>query len=154
MPGFDDMIGTPIRDEDELSHFGVPGMRWGRRRYQNPDGSLTPLGREHYGRAYKRKSDAGAKRVERYEQKAANAERFQLISDKYENGTLFRRKNEKKAAKFRTKYLKERWKASNKLARERRRSNALQKRLDKKFKPEDARYIRENWLGSNSLGWR
>ena len=67
MPGFDEMIGTPIRDEDELSHFGISGMRWGRRRYQNSDGSLTPLGREHYGKAFKRKSDAGAKRVARYE---------------------------------------------------------------------------------------
>lgn len=32
-----------------LVHYGTKGMRWGERRYQNPDGSLTPLGREHYG---------------------------------------------------------------------------------------------------------
>ena len=34
---------------DYLMHYGVPNMKWGRRRYQNPDGSLTPEGREHYG---------------------------------------------------------------------------------------------------------
>ena len=34
----------------ELYHFGTKGMRWGYRRYQNPDGSLTPLGEIHYGR--------------------------------------------------------------------------------------------------------
>lgn len=33
----------------ELKHWGTKGMRWGRRRYQNPDGSLTEEGRRRYG---------------------------------------------------------------------------------------------------------
>lgn len=33
-------------------HYGVLGQKWGTRRYQNPDGSLTPEGREHYGLGY------------------------------------------------------------------------------------------------------
>lgn len=32
-----------------LCHWGIPGMKWGQRRYQNPDGSLTALGKERYG---------------------------------------------------------------------------------------------------------
>jgi hypothetical protein len=32
----------------ELYHHGIKGMKWGRRRYQNPDGSLTPAGRKRY----------------------------------------------------------------------------------------------------------
>lgn len=32
----------------ELYHHGVKGMRWGVRRYQNKDGSLTPAGKKRY----------------------------------------------------------------------------------------------------------
>lgn len=33
-----------------LCHYGVKGMKWGIRRYQNKDGSLTPEGKIRYGR--------------------------------------------------------------------------------------------------------
>lgn len=32
----------------ELYHHGILGQKWGVRRYQNKDGSLTALGKEHY----------------------------------------------------------------------------------------------------------
>ena len=32
----------------ELFHWGVKGMKWGVRRYQNKDGSLTPKGKKRY----------------------------------------------------------------------------------------------------------
>ena len=34
--------------EYELYHHGVKGMKWGVRRYQNKDGSLTNAGKVHY----------------------------------------------------------------------------------------------------------
>ena len=38
---------------DELYHHGVKGQKWGVRRYQNPDGSLTPEGIQRYGNVKK-----------------------------------------------------------------------------------------------------
>ena len=39
--------------EDYLCHYGVKDQKRGVRRYQNLDGSLTPLGRLHYGIGFK-----------------------------------------------------------------------------------------------------
>lgn len=36
-------------ENNYLTHHGIKGQRWGIRRYQNKDGSLTPAGRKRYG---------------------------------------------------------------------------------------------------------
>lgn len=37
-----------------LAHHGILGQKWGIRRYQNPDGSLTPEGKARYGVNYEK----------------------------------------------------------------------------------------------------
>ena len=40
---------TCVRSDEELYHHGIKGQKWGVRRFQNKDGSLTPAGEKRYG---------------------------------------------------------------------------------------------------------
>lgn len=51
------------RCEEVLAHHGTKGMKWGIRRYQNPDGTLTAAGRRRYLGADGKVSAKGAKRM-------------------------------------------------------------------------------------------
>ena len=66
---------------DYLKHYGVIGMRWGVRRYQNADGSLTDIGKRHY-----------ANGIAKGFYKAAKVERKRMKAETYKEGMKLEKK--------------------------------------------------------------
>lgn len=72
-------------ENNELYHWGKKGMKWGVRRYQNKDGTLTELGKKRYYKeadkaGYKQESGTGA----RYKtSKKGKNQRFDADVDKW-----------------------------------------------------------------------
>lgn len=58
---------------NELYHHGIRGMKWGVRRYQNKDGSLTPAGKK---RMYREMFDSESKDLKERRKYTADASRW------------------------------------------------------------------------------
>ena len=72
-------------EEEYLAHHGTKGQRWGVRRFQNSDGSLTAAGKLRYsvgngGRSIRKKVDpkSAAKLKKRQTKEAAKLERLKI----------------------------------------------------------------------------
>ena len=50
---------------NQLNHHGIKGQKWGVRRFQNEDGTLTPAGRKHITNAAKKADLKDAKKLVR-----------------------------------------------------------------------------------------
>lgn len=111
-----------------LEHHGVKGQRWGVRRYQNKDGSLTAAGKRHIQNAVnatadmvkrhlpspEKKAAAAKARQARKEQKAAEKRQKEL--DSYKTDPRKRLKNMNQLTNAELKELKERIELENRVS--------------------------------------
>lgn len=81
-----DPVDENIYQNDELKHWGIIGMKWGIRRYQNPDGTLTPEGKQRYLKSENAKGNYINDNWRRAEKEVKNKldadKRYQKFKDK------------------------------------------------------------------------
>lgn len=83
-----------LNADGELCHWGIKGMKWGVRRYQNKDGSLTPAGEKRRAKLETKLRKLGGNKSSINEEVDIETRKSQIIASRspkalYENAHLF-----------------------------------------------------------------
>lgn len=114
---------------DELYHYGILGMKWGVRRYQNSDGSLTEAGKSRYNKLSSKRDSLSKKsakeeyKINKYSAKIHNKRRAKALDKQY----YYQEKSDKHLAKSEKYGSKDPWKRNEHEAK----AKAYQSEADK-----------------------
>ena len=90
--GGDKMTEWKCTRTNELQHHGIKGQKWGVRRFQNKDGSLTPAGKRRY-------DDGDGKKTKTYKIPEKKSLHRLKLEEKYMKSGMTREEAEQAAAK-------------------------------------------------------
>lgn len=98
---------TPSNN-DYLMHYGIEGQKWGVRRFQNADGTLTEEGKLRYSES-SGGSDSKNIKIRKQFEKANNACRFDqdVLRNWKENYSSYKNKESKLVEDYQNRYLKD-----------------------------------------------
>ena len=94
-----EMYGYSFTCESDLQHHGIKGQKWGVRRFQNEDGSLTAAGKKRYGDYDSSDAEARLKGLNKLSKDISKAEYKKSVAD-YKMEKAYKKGKIQKAEKY------------------------------------------------------
>lgn len=100
-----------------LIHYGIQGQKWGVRRFQNEDGSLTPEGIERYSKLLDRQNNSSRdyKKLQKFERKKIRISGGSDEMDEHANNAADKRQTGKNPIRHVKKYVNASLKEANRI---------------------------------------